>query len=77
MSALQSRNEKVHAALLQYLLKKCASKEWIFDVVIDQLTQEETSIKDILEHLKRYNWEKEYNQEYTADKIIASIKYFN
>ena len=76
MCALISKQEKAPAALLQYLFEKCTCREWIFDVVIEQLIRKATQpLKDILDHLQNvYNWKSAYKQQRTAVEIIANIK---
>ena len=71
--ALNSKKVGVTAALLQELIEKCARKEWIFEVVVDQLKQSHP-LPEVLDCLRTYDWELERDQERTTVKIIHSIK---
>ena len=74
--ALISKQEKAPAELLQDLFEKCTCREWIFDIVIEQLIQKASQpLKDILDHLQNvYDWKSAYKQQRTAVEIIANIK---
>ena len=70
--SLNSKEKKGSAALLQELFKKCARKEWIFEVVIHQL-KASLPLAVILDQLRSYDWESVYNKQRTTIDIIASI----
>ena len=75
MLALHSKKERVHADLLLDLFKKCATREWIFEIVIHELTQKASDPLSVIhQHLQAYHWETEFSKSRIAKNIIASIK---
>ena len=75
MSVLKSRKENVPAALLLDLLKKCATKEWIFEIVVQELTQKASDpLTVILSHLQKYPWKIAFSKSRSAIDLVASIK---
>ena len=73
MLALNSKADKVNAASLLELFKKCAYKTWIFDVVIEELKSCD-AISVIIQRLQAYEWESVFSKSRCAVDIIASIK---
>lgn len=77
MLELNSKEERVPAALLLSLFEKCATKEWIFEVVVQELKQNASDpLTVILQCLQdtEYPWKMLFNKPRTATDIIASIK---
>lgn len=75
MVALSSMKAKTLATKLCYLLKKCASKEWIFEIVIQEILQNKAEpLSVILDNLKVYDWESERKATRHAAEIITYIQ---
>jgi preprotein translocase subunit SecA len=77
MLELNSKEERVSAALLLNLFEKCATKEWIFEVVTQELKRNASdALTVILQRLRgtEYPWEMQFNKPRTATDIVASIK---
>lgn len=74
MFALTSMNEKIQATTLCDLLSKCASKEWIFEIVIEKIQEKIVPLAETMENLKAYDWESEHQKTRYAGEIVTYIK---
>ena len=59
---IRGKNLKGFVSFLISILAKCASNEWLFEIVLDKLRQPGAEVETVLQCLEKHNWDKEFDK---------------